>query len=328
MNLIKNVQEIITSKRKNISKKKITKEPLKNIAMILFFVLLFPYACAFMFGEVDPPTLMQEVSRERIIEADQSTVSVETIIGIEQIPIEDYLIGALAATMPIEYHLEALKAQGIILRTNLGNGQQDEYLSIPQLEEKWKEDFQGNYDKLKEAISTTNNLTLSYEGTSLVLPYFAISTGMTRSGEEVFQSKDYPYLLPVDSQNDIFSEEYISEILIDKKKILEELEIFFEDESNETSDFITIIKRDEAGYVVQLKIGEVAILGETVKQALHLPSSAFEVVDRGEEYLFVTEGLGHGLGMSQCGANDMAEGGSDCLAILNYYYSNIEIEKR
>ncbi|WP_294581504.1 stage II sporulation protein D [uncultured Thomasclavelia sp.] len=246
--------------------------------------------------------------------------------NINYINLDDYLLGVVAGEMPAEFELEALKAQVVASRTfvynrslsvdNTTNSQV--YLTKEQMQEKWG----GNYDqysqKIATAIAETNNEVMKYNGEYISALFFSSSNGYTENVDDYFESSALPYLRSVDSHWDLSVDPNNSR---QKKFTWEQLRDLFE---CETLDF-NIIAYKDSGRVATLSVGGKNYSGRQVREKLNLASSCFEIDYQNGQYVFTTSGSGHGVGMSQYGAQGMALEGADYKTILNHYYTNIEI---
>lgn len=243
--------------------------------------------------------------------------------------LEEYVAGILPGQMQISYQEEALKAQAIIIRTNLlkkgmeyyGTDNLEEaatlireddlkimgftYSSPEDLEQLWGYEQWKEYEtKLWEAVGATEGQILTMGGLPVELPYHAVSAGKTRSGQIL--GEEYSYLESVECPEDIESADYM------------EIQIL------EFPDFPEIMEKDEVGYVTKLYIGEELLTGEEFRSRYSLNSSCFTLDETEEGVRVTTKGLGHGLGLSMFQANRLAAEGQTYLEILLYFYKNVE----
>ena len=254
---------------------------------------------------------------------------------ISEINLEDYIIGVVAAEMPASFNLEALKAQAVAARTyamykketrnldyDLIIGTSDQaYQNNKQLLDKWGISFFNYYLKVRDAVLSTKGEILTYDGKVINAFYFAMSNGYTENSELVFQ-ENLPYLNSVPST---WENESISNYEYTKTMTKEE----FCTNLGITCDTIEIkdVVRSEANRVLQITINNQILEGTTVRSKLGLRSTDFEIVLTEDTVSITTKGYGHGVGMSQYGANGMANEGYLYEEILKYYYQNTEIEK-
>lgn len=459
------------------------KEKIKNILALILLVLLLPYVIT---------VLMSGKIRQTYLDRgeDHSFISVEVDGKVREVNFEDYVMGVTALQIPSAYQTEAIKAQMVVARTNLCKMLEDhptellkdKYLTVDQMEEL------GIRDKFGRASRETSGQVLTYDGSLILASYHAISAGRTRNGNDVLGSQDYPYLVSVQSAQDVEAERYLHAEVYDPDEILRickeqypDMKAYYpqgtevstyvppdqpaesqgnedssridEDNQQETAlnvkadgrdnvstawyadqgadtlstdlsgveteilteaaepksaketqafaetsqaqtkgtaetqgqaestaetqgqtegtaesppetegaaktqaqtegdsesqtqpggagneqtgnelnknnlwDNMEIESNDEAGYITKIRIGDTEIPGEEFRKFLNLNSSCFtmEQVDKGIR--ITTKGLGHGVGMSQYGAERMAESGTAYDDILQYYFKNVTIE--
>lgn len=243
--------------------------------------------------------------------------------GRELSDTEKKVIRLVSEEMPGSYETEALKAQAVIARTNL---YRDPDMEIKENEDNLKE----NLDRITFCVEDTRGKILTCKGEPIDAAYHAVSSKRTRNAAEVPGQEDKTYLASVDSSQDIKAEEYLTIVYMEKKEMAEKLEPLLEGEKvdpEKLPDSLKIRERDSAGYVTKIQYGEITLNGEAVRAALGLPSACFYFSQLEGRVRITVKGLGHGLGMSQYGANEMAKEGKDYREILNYYYQDIRIEK-
>ena len=243
--------------------------------------------------------------------------------GRELSDTEKKVIRLVSEEMPGSYETEALKAQAVIARTNL---YRDPDMEIKENEDNLKE----NLDRITFCVEDTRGEILTCKGEPIDAAYHAVSSRRTRNAAEVPGQEDKTYLASVDSSQDIKAEEYLTIVDMEKKEMAGKLEPLLEKEKvdpEKLPDSLKIQERDSAGYVTKIQYGEITLNGEAVRAALGLPSACFYFSQLEGRVRITVKGLGHGLGMSQYGANEMAKEGKDYREILNYYYQDIRIEK-
>lgn len=249
--------------------------------------------------------------------------------------LDEYLIGVVAASMPSDYHEEALKAQAVIARTNIMNilGSRrsiddyqlnQPYIAPSALKKQLGDQWQAAADRISLAVLSTSDHIIVYDGVPISALFFKCSGGKTRSAEEVFGS-DIPYLISVDSSWDSQSPDFTDETVIDTDTLMRLMQSydsnFFAAPSGLT-ETIQIISRDSAGYVQTIQIGNLSLSGDDLRSLLCLPSSCFTVDADETSVTFTTSGIGHGVGLSQYGANVLAEEGKSYKEILAVYFPN------
>ena len=253
--------------------------------------------------------------------------------------VEDYLPGVMVCQTGPEMGMEALKCQAVIARTyiyrQMGDREeiQEEELDLDYLGDDTalagntltvhqKEELAKRLEQCRQAAETTAGVVMKYEDRYILPLFHERSAGRTRTGEA-----DYPYLQSVESKWDVVGSE--SEVSFRSSEFAQRIKNFSDAPSldpERLSSEIQIVKRDDAGYVLQIKIGPRTYTGDDVQYALDLPSSCFTIDTRTSGTITVTvKGRGHGYGLSQNGAQAMAEEGWSYSDILNYYYKNISL---
>lgn len=254
---------------------------------------------------------------------------------VETKDLENYVIGVVAAEMPASFSYEALKAQAIASRTyayyKMKNSNNDydviadvsnqAYIDETAMKDKWQEDFSLYYEKIKKAVNDTKNEIMTYDNEVIESFYFAMSNGYTEDVVNVF-NEDLPYLESVESKWDnnnlnnyevntqLSTEEFCKKLNITCNPLLINSQIY-----------------DDTGRTKEITINSTKFLGTDFRQLLGLRSADFEITVNDDVINIKTEGYGHGVGMSQYGANGMAKEGYNCYEILKYYYQGIEINK-
>ena len=255
---------------------------------------------------------------------------------IDVVPFEEYVTGVLAGEMPTSFHIEALKAQAVAARSYVMkkmeyNKDRDYdvvdtimnqvYLSDDYLRSVWKESYSDKINKIKTAVIETKGEYISYNGDVAEAFFFSTSVGATENSGEIF-SKQLPYLVSVSSTWDEISPLYSTNKTISLKEFYNLLGLSY-------SDTLDIEKIDttSTGRVNKIKINGNTFTGGQMIDKLNLRSSFFEITKDGENVVINTKGYGHGVGMSQYGAEGMARAGYTYDQILKYYYTGVEIKK-
>lgn len=258
--------------------------------------------------------------------ASENFISINTEEEIREIAFEDYVCGVAAQEIDRECPLEAVKAQMVIVRTNLEKFQEEhpgtllseEYLPLQEMTEK------GILDKMLQAAEETQGQVLKFGGELVQVPYHAVSSGRTRSGAEAGLGEQYPWLTGVDSRQDVESEWYLSVSQSEPETVRACISAEYPDALTEDDLMgqIEILSRDESGYVTKVRAGNQKMTGEKFRSLLDLASSCFYLEENDGKIRITTKGLGHGLGLSLYGARRMAEAGADYKEILQYYFEN------
>lgn len=251
---------------------------------------------------------------------------------INNIDLEQYVIGVVAGEMPLSFNEEALKAQAIASRTyaiykmNTSKGNYDlvtdisnqVYITKEEMQEKWGSDYNKYLEKVTNVVNATKDLVMTYNGEVIESFYFAISNGKTEDITSVF-NEERDYLKSVES-DDTNVNNFMKTITISRNEFCEKLSI------NCDNIVIKDIKNNETGRIDELKINNKIFKGTEIRKLLNLRSTDFQI-NVSDNISITTKGYGHGVGMSQYGANEMAKNGATYEQILKHYYQNIDIVK-
>lgn len=216
------------------------------------------------------------------------------------------------------YELETIKAQTIIARSNFYRNLKEKK-SLTAVLEQIREEVKKEtlYRTVKEkkyerAVTETEGKVITWNDKLKLVPYHEISSGQTRSGEEVFHNKDDSYLKSVQSSVDKESKEFLNNVYINKNILPKELEIK---------------SRDSTGYVTELLADGKTLEGESFRKGIGLTSANFTIQNLGNQIRFLCKGKGHGVGFSQYGGNEMAKSSKKDEEILEYYFPDMEIQE-
>lgn len=269
---------------------------------------------------------------------------------VMELSLRDYVIGAVLAEMPASYHEEALKAQAVAARTYAVRQREKQRLSPdPELmgadisndstkyqayftPEQAKAFYGSGYEvyleKASAAVDATGSDVLVYGGEPIVAAFHSTSGGKTESAEVVWGSP-VEYLVPVDSREDEKSPSYLEENTFTEAELKARLETALEDTDfgGDPGNWLKINERSVSGTVTKMTAGGAELSGADFRRIFSLRSANFtvEYSEKGGTFSVTTKGSGHGVGMSQYGANAMANGGSDYRDILLHYYGGAEI---
>ena len=285
---------------------------MKKILAVCFFyvllvVLLLPLAVTFLFGGFS-----RSMPREAEAPYDIPLSS----------ELEEYVAGVVAAEMPASFPEEALKAQAVAARTYQVRQMQEAgtkevlydvgqaYVTEKEQWEKWGENTSFYRAKIRKAVAETEGEIMVYDGEPILAAFHAQSAGRTEAAEHVWQAA-VPYLKSVESDNG-----ETVEVIFSEKELQEKF----------GSAEISVVSRTDAGYVAEVQVGEKIMTGREVREALGLRSSSFSVRKEEDDFIFTVSGYGHGVGMSQHGAAELAERGMDYREILRHYYQDIRFE--
>lgn len=313
--------------RKNIYKKI---DKLLSVIIIGIFVPLFV------------AIIGQRMQLENLI--DSGNVTTEEVSGTElrvadgteegiksQEEIEQQLLGIVAKEIEADAEENAILAQCVIARTNLCDAiekqtEEPEGLSVEEMRNLWGVHFEECYERLEACVTQTTGEVLRWEGDYAYAAYHAVSAGSTRNMEELYGDVQMPYLKAQDCADDALAEEYLEVTYWGREEFIQKCnELFAESEVIGCGD-IVIESRDEAGYVLTMQVGKKNCDGEAFRGAFGLSSSCFTITEIDENIRVVTKGVGHGFGLSQNMANEMAKEGCGYKEILTYFFPGTAIE--
>ena len=246
------------------------------------------------------------------------------------IELEDYVIGVVAAEMPASFHIEALKAQSVIARTYAlnklskgitltDNNSTQNYIDIGQMRNKWGIDFDKYYNKIKDAVLSTEGTTIKYNNEYIDAVYFSTSNGYTEDSINVWKNS-IPYLKSVESSWDRDASSFSRTQTIDLNTFNSKLGT-----NISSGNEISIIERNISSRVSKISVGDKIFSGVQFRNILGLRSADFDIEFNDNILTITTRGYGHGVGMRHYGANGMAKNGYDYKQILAYYYKNVSI---
>lgn len=250
--------------------------------------------------------------------------------SVIQISLEDYVIGVVGAEMPAEFNAEALKAQAVAARTyalkktssggTISTTISDQaYNTIDELKSKWGSSFSKYYEKVKNAVSATKGQVLTYNGSYIEALFFSTSNGKTEDSVNVW-GNSFAYLKSVDSPWDTSERSYSGSKTLSISEINKKLGV------NISSVNDIVIKSKTAGNrVKEVTFSGKSFTGVKIRTLLGLKSADFDISQNGNNIVFTTRGYGHGVGLSQYGANGMAKAGYSYKQILMHYYTGVSL---
>lgn len=265
---------------------------------------------------------------------------------VEEIKLDEYLYGVVSAEMPANFENEALKAQAVVARTytiykiktNSGKHQGADicdnsnccqaWISKEDRLARWDENLrQSNWNKIVEAVNTTQGKIITYQNEPINAFFHSNSGGKTETTANVWGGTGYPYLQAVATYGEDTYTQYHSEVTITKQTFIDKIkqkhstfEIDFAKE-----DCIKVLEYTDGNRVKKIKIGNLELSGVEVRTILSLKSANFKVTIENENIKFEVIGYGHGVGMSQTGADSMAKSGSNYEEIIKHFYTGVEI---
>lgn len=244
--------------------------------------------------------------------------------------VEIKILQIVAQEIGVDKPLETIKAQCVIARTNLYDAMQagtkePEKMTPERQQELWGENYDKNYQKLKSCVEATAGEVLLYDGTYIYAAYHAISSGRTRNMSELYEDADMPYLVMSECHADTTAEGYLSVFYYEKEEFLEKCRAAYPDAELTEPGQIEIKSRDAAEYVTKINVAGETYDGEQFRHALELPSACFSITEMDGHVRIVAKGMGHGFGLSQNTAEELAKEGYAYREILEYFYKGAVI---
>lgn len=255
---------------------------------------------------------------------------------VEDVPLETYVSRVVASEMPVDFEMEALKAQSLAARTYvvdllLNQDKKDEpaitdttdnqvYSNDAELQKKWGKDYDKNMQKINKAVAATKGEILTYDNNPIFPAFFSTSNGYTENSEDYWENK-LPYLRSVKSPWDKDSPKFLDQQVVAVDKAEQELGVQI------PGDLEADVSRTDGNRVGTLTIDGKTFTGKEIREKFNLRSSDFSIKHKNGHLIFTTKGFGHGIGMSQYGANGMAKAGKDYKDIVKHYYKGVKISE-
>lgn len=267
---------------------------------------------------------------------------------IEEISIDKYLLGVVSAEMPASFEEEALKAQAVVARTYTiytieHNNQKHDgadicdsskccqaWISKENRMKRWDAQKQNEYwSKIENAVNSTAGKIITYNKEAIDAFFHSNSGGKTEVPVNVWGGTNYPYLQTVETAGEDAYSQYLSEVSISKEEFEKKIKAKHENFriNYNDADAIKILEYTESNRVKVLKVGNLKLSGVEVRTILGLRSAQFEIDIEDDTIKFEVKGYGHGVGMSQTGANSMAKEGANYEEIIKHFYNNVQIEE-
>ena len=319
------------------------------VLIVFLFSLAWGFAPARGDGADEPRTDAEEPQDSPPLSDGACTLRVQLGGTVREMAMDEYLLGVLRAEMPASFESEALKAQAVAARTytlyKMAQGSIARHPDADACDDitcckaykgaeaaaaDWGADAPRYEKKLSRAVRETDGEILVYDGEPVLAVFFSSAAGHTQGAGEVWQS-DLPYLQSVASpEGDALVPSYYSVVTFSAQEfrslVLAAHPAAKLDGSAE--GFITDITRNDAGFVSTLRVGGVEMRGNELRTILSLRSPTFTVDADADSLTFRVTGYGHGVGMSQYGANAMAQSGSGYVEILDHYFTGAQVVQR
>lgn len=290
---------------------------------------------------------VQEVKEEKYNYGKYNTVKVlhSKTNKVEELDLDTYLLGVVSSEMPANFEIEALKAQAVVARTytiyKISNGSKHEnadicddstccqaWISKEDRLSRWEEENRDTYwNKIEEAVYGTKGKIITYEGKAINAFFHSNSGGATDTATAVWGGTNYPYLQAVETSGEDAYSQYNSEAAVTKEEFINKIKEYH---SNFSIDFnkenqIEVLEYTEGGRIEKIKVGNLTLSGVELRTIFGLRSAKFEITIEENQIKFKVIGYGHGVGMSQTGADSMAKQGNNYENIIKHYYTGVEI---
>ena len=337
------------------------KRPFIFILVLSFSIIVIPVVSSLLLyrgtntdaNKTDKVEVKSKSSKEITYEKVDKDSPIISVYNVDEnktvkMDMEEYLYGVLSSEMPSIFDEEALKAQAIAARTyviykienNITSGHKNAdvctnsahcqaYTSYEKLKQvKGEEWIKTDYVKVKNAVDDTKGQILTYDDEAILPLYFSTSSGKTENSKDVF-STQYPYLVSVNSPYEEESPKYITTYSISKSKFIKYIKNTYPKLSVSLSNLaneVSIESRTDGGCVKTINVGNIEISGINMRKIFNLNSANFTIDYNDDEITFTVKGYGHGVGMSQWGAQGMAQNGYKYYDILFHYFQDTDIK--
>lgn len=274
---------------------------------------------------------------------DESTGTVLTVDD------KEFLFGAVVTEMSPENHVEALKAQAVSAYTYYSRLREQQrqkpdsslkgadfkanisswllYTTKEEMQKRWGGNFDAYYKKLSEVADAVYGETLQSDGQLICATYYAISSGNTEAAKDIWGG-DYSYLVPVASPGDVYAGGFSTTVTLTPQEVQTAAQKQWGlSLTGEPSGWFGKDERTKSGSVKSQVLGGKTITGGEVRTAFGLRSANYTIKFADGKFTFSVKGYGHGVGMSQVGAEYMAQHGSDYRQILSWYYPGTTLTK-
>lgn len=321
------------------------------ITIIISLIFLIPFLFTAQFKSLETVNYERAVDLTDISQRsykEYGTIKVlNTDTGIvSELDLEEYLLGVVSAEMPASYDIEALKAQAVVARTytiyTIMNNKDKHgdgvictsssccqaWISKEDRLSKWEDsEKEQNWKKIEEAVNSTRGEVIEYNGQVIDAFFHSNSGGKTEVPANVWGGTDFPYLQAVETSGEEAYSQYSSEVCVTKKDFEIKMKERYKDFSIDwkDADSIKIIEYTDSGRIKTIKIGNKNLSGVEVRSIFELKSANFICSIEDNNVKFSVKGYGHGVGLSQTGADSMAKNGANYEVIIKHFYANVEI---
>ncbi len=299
-----------------------------KLLLALLIALGVPYLCGRILEQRKPPIVIETQPSAPEPTQAAELVNVLKADGIVQLPLEDYVVGVLLGEMPASFHTEALKAQAVAVRTYTVKNRKHPTADVccdPACCQAFVDASTytnaDSLERIQQAVRETEGQVLLYDGQLIDATYFSCSGGRTEDAVAVWGTQ-VPYLQSVESPGEEGAAHFVDTVQFSVSEFAERLGL-----TDRPSIWLGQTAYTQGGGVETMEIGGVAFTGVQLRQLLGLRSTAISIAIVGDTVTVTTRGFGHRVGMSQYGADAMAQGGADYRQILAHYYPGTVIDK-
>ena len=265
---------------------------------------------------------------------------------VEDVAIDSYLCNVVSAEMPADFDIEALKAQAIVARTytiyKINNRKHENadicdsssccqaWISKEDRLARWDENLrESNWKKIEDAVNSTKGKIITYQNEPINAFFHSNSGGKTEVPVNVWGGSGYPYLQTVETSGEDAYTQYASEVVLSEQELIDKLKTKHADITIDFSNIedIKILEYTNGDRVKTVKFGNHNLSGVETRTLLGLRSANFTIAQENGNIKFSVKGYGHGVGMSQTGADSMAKQGSTAEEIIHHFYTDVEIKE-
>ncbi|HWO98817.1 MAG TPA: stage II sporulation protein D [Bacillus sp. (in: firmicutes)] len=315
------------------------------VSSLFVIILLIPTLLVIPFADKTSGQLVEDLQKQEVKAPSNPGPSVEVAVyrtktkQIEKVALEEYVLGVVAAEMPAEFEIEALKAQSLAARTYIIKQLLSESdLSVPkganvtdtvlhqvyhnrqELKKLWGMDYDWKIEKVEKAIAETKGKILTYDNSPITAAFFSTSNGYTENSE-AYWPDSMPYLKSVESPWDKESPKFLDQTVLDVNEFEKKLGV----QLSSDGTLGKVIERTPGQRIKLVSISGKELTGKEIREKLQLRSTDFNWTRKGDQIIITTKGYGHGIGMSQYGANGMASEGKSYQDIVTYYYQGADV---
>ncbi len=327
---------------------------MKKILIYIVFLILLCFLIPILFTKRNTVKQVATTEKEVVQEVEEKydygkynkIKLLHTKTGeVEELDLDTYLLGVVSGEMPAHFEEEALKAQAVVARTytlyKITNGSKHENADVCDSAEccqawitkeyrlsRWEEDVrESNWAKIEKVVNSTKGKIITYDGKPINAFFHSNSGGSTDTATAVWGGTNYPYLQAVQTSGEDAYDQYNSEVSVNKEEFISKIKKYHSDFKIDFNkeDQIQILEYTEGNRIKNVKIGNLNLSGVEVRTIFGLRSANFQINIEGDNVKFKVTGYGHGVGMSQTGADSLAKQGKNYEEIIKHYYTGVKI---